>query len=162
MECSITDCNKPSRSRGLCKKHYARWRRHGDPLILGKRPNGTGSLRKDGYWEFTLDGQHWLEHRYVWTQGHGAIPEGAIVHHINGDRGDNRLENLALVASVSEHMGVIHGKGSRKGHGAPKSPEHRAKIAAAHKGKPKSAEHRAKISEAMKRRARTPDGRLWL
>lgn len=162
MECVITDCTAPSRSRGLCKKHYARWLRHGDPLTLGKRPNGNGSLRKDGYWEFMIDGQQWLEHRYVWTQANGPIPKGAIIHHVNGVRGDNRLENLELVASVSEHISGKHGRGSHGGKGKPKSPEHRAKIAAAHRGKTKSEEHRRKLSEAAKRRTRTPDGRLWI
>lgn len=31
-ECSIEECPNPSDSRGWCKTHYARWRRHGDPL----------------------------------------------------------------------------------------------------------------------------------
>lgn len=152
MECSIIDCAAPSRSRGFCTKHYARWLRHGDPLQLGKRPNGTGSLRKDGYWEFTIGGQHWLEHRYVWSQAHGSIPDGALVHHVNGDRGDNRLENLELVASVSDHLHLKHGKGSGRGSGVPKSQEHRAKISAALRGKAKSEEHRRKLSESAKRR----------
>ena len=33
-------------------------------------------------------------HRYVWEQAHGPIPDGHIIHHRNGDRYDNRLENL--------------------------------------------------------------------
>lgn len=160
MKCFIHDCPTPSRSRGLCKKHYARWLRHGDANTLKKRPNGTGSLRSDGYWEFTIDGQHWLEHRYVWTQANGPIPEGAIVHHINEDRGDNRLENLELVASVAEHMSGKHGKGSHAGKGKPKSPEHRAKIAAAHKGKRKSEEHKQKLSEIAKAKKR--QGSRWI
>ena len=36
-------------------------------------------------------------HRIVWTQHHGAIPKGYEIHHINGKKNDNRLENLALV-----------------------------------------------------------------
>src|SRR4051794_17028100 len=31
--CSISDCGNPASSRGLCKKHYMRFRRHGDPSI---------------------------------------------------------------------------------------------------------------------------------
>src|SRR5687767_2254625 len=30
--CSIEDCPKQRRARGLCETHYARLRRHGDPL----------------------------------------------------------------------------------------------------------------------------------
>lgn len=30
--CSIEDCGGPARSRGMCGKHYQRWRTTGDPL----------------------------------------------------------------------------------------------------------------------------------
>ena len=30
--CSIEDCAKTARARGLCINHYRRWQRHGDPL----------------------------------------------------------------------------------------------------------------------------------
>ncbi len=36
-------------------------------------------------------------HRTVWAFFHGEIPPGHDVHHINGDRTDNRLENLQLL-----------------------------------------------------------------
>lgn len=36
-------------------------------------------------------------HRVIWFMFHGAIPEGMLVDHINGDRSDNRIENLRLV-----------------------------------------------------------------
>jgi len=45
------------------------------------------------------DGKQWYEHRWVWTQAHGKIPKGMQVHHINGKKNDNRLENLTLVTS---------------------------------------------------------------
>jgi hypothetical protein len=35
--CSIPDCDKPSRARGLCRMHYWRWSQYGDPLISKKR-----------------------------------------------------------------------------------------------------------------------------
>lgn len=33
-ECQINDCIAPVRSRGWCRTHYDRWKRHGDPLVL--------------------------------------------------------------------------------------------------------------------------------
>lgn len=32
--CSIEDCENPSRKRGWCPKHYARWRAHGDTAVV--------------------------------------------------------------------------------------------------------------------------------
>lgn len=32
VSCSIADCPKPPASRQMCKSHYMRWWRHGDPL----------------------------------------------------------------------------------------------------------------------------------
>ncbi len=49
------------------------------------------------YIKFTKNGKFWYEHRYVWTQANGDIPDGMQIHHINGNKHDNRLENLALV-----------------------------------------------------------------
>lgn len=42
-----------------------------------------------------------LEHRYVMWES-GVDPTGKHVHHINGDKTDNGLENLEVV-DVSEH-----------------------------------------------------------
>lgn len=35
-----------------------------------------------------------FEHRLVWEQAHGKLPKGWLIHHYNGLKGDNRLENL--------------------------------------------------------------------
>lgn len=46
------------------------------------------------------------EHRFVLWEA-GIDPRGHVVHHINHDRGDNRLENLELKSNAghaSDHV----------------------------------------------------------
>jgi len=52
--CSVEDCPNVDFARGLCGKHYARWRTHGttDPRPAGKESPGWGRGRPPGgvYW----------------------------------------------------------------------------------------------------------------
>ena len=49
-----------------------------------------------GYKYVRVDGKLQREHRYIWEKHFGAIPDGVQIDHINGDRADNRIENLRL------------------------------------------------------------------
>lgn len=44
-----------------------------------------------------------LEHRYVLHGAGIAVPRGWHVHHLNGNKADNRLENLAVLTE-SAHL----------------------------------------------------------
>ena len=33
-KCSVNDCDNSSEKRGMCGKHYFRWRKYGDPLVV--------------------------------------------------------------------------------------------------------------------------------
>ena len=46
-------------------------------------------------------------HREVWQEAHGEIPKGWLIHALNGDKRDTRLENLAAVPRYPEHMGQV-------------------------------------------------------
>lgn len=59
------------------------------------------SLRPSGYFALT-NNKRTLMHRYVWIKENGPIPDGWDVHHINGIKSDNRIENLECL-SKSDH-----------------------------------------------------------
>jgi hypothetical protein len=63
------------------------------------------------YKQFKKNGIHHWEHRYVWEQANGKIPKGMQIHHINGIKDDNRLENLRMVSSSENNEMKQLGKG---------------------------------------------------
>lgn len=64
---------------------------------------------KSKYKAIKIDGLKYDEHRYLMEQHLGRkLDSKEVVHHINGDPRDNRLENLQVM-SLSEH-GRMHGK----------------------------------------------------
>ena len=45
--------------------------------------------------------------REIWQEDHGLIPKGWVIHNLNGNKGDNRPENLAAVPRYPDHNGQI-------------------------------------------------------
>ena len=45
--------------------------------------------------------------RSVWTENRGPIPKGWIVHNMNGDMTDHRLENLACIPRKTENISNV-------------------------------------------------------
>ena len=125
----------------------------------------------NGYRIIYVDGVFIREHRHIMEQHLGRkLVEGEIVHHINGIKDDNRLENLAIM-SPAEHT-TLHKTGANnpmygkhhtaeacakmlvvahrgKNHylyGKHPTDETRAKMSASHMGKHPTDETKAKMS----------------
>lgn len=58
-----------------------------------------------GYVGCMLDGKHYLLHRLVYLYIHGYMPVDNI-DHINGDKTDNRIENLRVVSKTGNQQNM--------------------------------------------------------
>ena len=45
--------------------------------------------------------------RMAWTNERGPIPKGWIIHNMNGDMEDNRLENLACIPRKTGNISEV-------------------------------------------------------
>ena len=64
-----------------------------------KTNNGYGKIDKNGYRSVYVKEhkKYILEHRYIYEKHYGVnLESNQNIHHINGDRLDNRIENLEL------------------------------------------------------------------
>lgn len=102
VPCAFAACEGNAKARGLCLTHYSQQRK-GKPLAPVRVPadrlvtaQGYVRVRRPDHPNASPSG--WLlEHHVVLTQHLGrALRPGENVHHLNGQRDDNRLENLEL------------------------------------------------------------------
>ena len=81
-----------------------RWKVSRGPKRAG---DFAGCIDSNGYRKLHYDGQSLYGHRIAWILSNGPIPPKMEIDHINGNRADNRLENLRVV-SVSENQLNTH------------------------------------------------------
>ncbi len=107
LPCTIDGCWNRRAGRGWCAAHWKRWKAYGDPMVTKHRPYGGGTINEQGYRlirmpyhpNATING-YIHEHRFIMSRilGRPLLP-GENVHHTNGQRADNRPENLELWVS---------------------------------------------------------------
>lgn len=107
--CSLPECDNKHKAKTYCNKHYQRYLLYGDPRINKGTPTGEGKpcTNSEGYVILPIHtgkghpnadaAGYILEHRYVMANhlGRALLPQ-ENVHHINGQKNENSIENLEL------------------------------------------------------------------
>lgn len=99
--CSVHRCFKWAIAKGMCDRHYREVKKYGKVRkpCEKRASSGQGHLDKYGYVRVThpTTKRQCHAHRIIMEEHLGRLlyPE-ETVHHINGVRHDNRLENLEL------------------------------------------------------------------
>jgi hypothetical protein len=124
--CSFETCDRPYVAKGYCGMHYQRVTKYHIPLdaplrpIRGdQNPNWKGGIIGDGNGRVLIyspnhprpswGGMYVYRYRLVMEEHLGRVlGKDEIVHHINGIKDDDRLENLCVM-SQSDHI-KIHRK----------------------------------------------------
>lgn len=73
------------------------------PTKIGKR---AGSPSNQGYINVKLDGQMHKAHRLIFLMHHGYMP--SVIDHIDGDKANNRIENLRACSKSENGMNRHH------------------------------------------------------
>jgi hypothetical protein len=98
-QCEIDGCDRTPYAGKLCRLHYKRLETRGDvgPAGLLISARGCGKWSRNGYVYVAFEGGKRAEHRIV-MEAHLGRPLESFenVHHKNGVRNDNRIENLEL------------------------------------------------------------------
>ena len=84
---------------------------YNDGLLLKKGTNHVyGYVDMYGYIQAHINHKTYRVHRIIWEMLKGNIPDGYVIDHIDGNRCNNRIENLRL-ATPSQNVANSKGYG---------------------------------------------------
>ena len=101
--CLVDGCDRQRRTRGWCSAHYTQWWMTGNiptrPFtdearfykFVDKRGadecwTWTGTIKKNGYGQFWMDGKADRAHRISYEISNGKIPNGLLIRHTCDNR----------------------------------------------------------------------------
>lgn len=130
--CKVQGCDRPHTARGWCARHYARWRKYGDPEAGGPErennvrgapearfwaytraiPDGCwewqGSLDQEGYARFQVGQKIVKAYRWSYEQFVGPVPDGQVLDHLCRNRACVRPDHLE---PVENRENILRGVG---------------------------------------------------
>lgn len=106
--CSVDGCQSSVTARGLCNAHYKQFRRNGS-LERKNREWGTGSIHPvTGRIYVFHQGRLRFQHVVIAEKALGRpLPEGAQVHHVDGNPQNNHPTNLVICPDQNYHA-LLH------------------------------------------------------
>lgn len=119
---------KKAYKMGLRKSREIERMNRSEAMRGEKGPNWGGGTRvtKKGYRQVLMPGHHRadtagyvMEHILIWEESTGSVvPDNCCVHHLNGVKNDNRIENLCLMErgahTTFHHVGKPLSEATRK------------------------------------------------
>lgn len=84
----------------------------GAESIRSRKGSHAGRMSKRGYWEASYNSFLYKMHRIVWEIHNGEIPKHMYIDHIDGDKGNNKIDNLRLVDSKLNSRNSIRKRSS--------------------------------------------------
>lgn len=107
--CNVDGCtgfrNKHS-AKGMCHKHYERYRTHGRTHRINRKPGeGTFSC---GYHKVEINNKNISIHRVIAEKALGKpLPKCAVIHHVDGNGLNNANSNLVICPDDAYHF-LLH------------------------------------------------------